>query len=315
MGVNISDGAGTGLRLLNNLIEDNQTHGIAIGRVNADAADRSLIQGNTVRRNGHHGMEIEGSNYVIEHNTVSDSGLQLGGTTGIHLYSSTLDGYCDDNQVRYNFSFNNHDRVGYDGNGIQADHWCDRNDISYNVVWGNDGAGIVVFDGADNRVANNTAHGNGQDPKRRSDQLGEIILSSQGSSVDRTRGNRVFNNLMLPTRAEVSGLLIDYTTADDANTLGPNQIGVRPAGSWAMQRGGRLAATQAELNSVSGITGNLVETPRLADATAPLAHGLRQTRTPTLAGVPVTGTIDLMGTVPVPTMSFFGAYYTAAGLN
>lgn len=316
MGVDLSDGAGTGHRITGNVIEDHETHGIAIVEVNASAADPTVISGNTVRRNGHHGLEVHGSHYLIERNVVSGSGLTMSGTSGIHLYSRTDDAYCDDNTVRYNLSYDNHDRSAYDGNGIQADHWCDRNRIHHNLVWGNDGAGIIVFDGADNQVFNNTARGNGQDPKRGPEQVGEVILSSQGPAVNRTRGNQVFNNLLLPTRAGVSGLLVDYWSQHQPNTLGPNHYPVRSDGGGLLQRGGRRATSGEGVDSLSGSRGNLVEQPALANAQAPLAQGWRLLRTPSLPGLwPGDGLADLQGVLPLSGMAFFGAYYTAAGLN
>ena len=314
MGVDISDGAGTGHRIIRNTIEDHQTHGIAIVEVNADPADKTVVADNIVRRNGHHGLEIHGSNYVIEGNTVSDSGLTLGGTSGIHLYSRELDGYCDDNVVRHNLSFNNHDRSMYDGNGIQVDHWCDRNEVSHNVVWGNDGAGIIVFDGADNRIIGNTTYNNGLDPKRASWQLGEIIVSSQGAHVNRSARNQVLDNLMVPLRAEVRGVLVDYWSEAQPNTLGPNHYAPRPLGSVLLQRGGRLADTPAEVDAITATTGNLVETPSFQDVAQPMAHGLQLVRTPALPGQPLTGQRDMLGRSAARQGSYFGAYFTAQGL-
>ena len=312
MGVDISDGAGQGLRLEGNLIEDHQTHGIAIVEVNASAAEPGLVLGNTVRRNGHHGLEIHGSHWRIERNEVSASGLRLGGTSGIHLYSRVDDNTCDDNWVRYNFSHSNQDRLLYDGNGIQADHWCDRNVISHNVVWANDGAGIIVFDGADNLVFNNSSQGNGLDPKRRPDQLGEIILNAH---LGRTQGNQVFNNLLLPSRREVPGLLVDYLTADRPNSIGPNHHAPRSDGGLLMQRGSRLATSASSLDSLAGRSGHVVEAPRLANGSTPLAHGLRLLRTPSLPGLRPPSGSDMLGVAAQDGMSFFGAYYTAPGLN
>jgi hypothetical protein len=134
MGVDIADGAGIGHAILRNRIEDSTTNGIGLG-VNADPADRTLIQHNTVLRSGHHGMEVQASNYQIEYNEVAQSGQAIGGTSGIHIYSAALgDGTGAGNLVRYNFSHDNADPWLSDGNGIQIDRWCDGNTLAYNVV-------------------------------------------------------------------------------------------------------------------------------------------------------------------------------------
>ena len=163
---------------------------------------------------------------------------------------------------------------------------------------------------------NNTARGNGQDPKRGPEQVGEVILSSQGPAVNRTRGNQVFNNLLLPTRPGVSGLLVDYWSEAQPNRLGPNHYPARSDGGSLLQRGGRRATGAAGVDSLSASTGNLVEAPALADAQAPLAQGFRLLRTPSLPGLwPGDGVADLQGVLPLSSMAFFGAYYTAGGLD
>lgn len=310
MGVNISEGAGTALRIEDNLIEDHQTHGIAIVEVNATAAEPSVVQRNVVRRNGHHGMEVQGSRYLIEGNTVSESGLSMGGTSGIHLYSRGDDGFCDDNIVRRNFSFHNHDRIAYDGNGIQADHWCDRNEISHNVIWGNDGPGINVYDGSDNRLIGNTLYGNALDPKRASWQLGEILIGSQGPQTLRAVRNQVSNNLIVPTRPEVAGLLVDYWSEASPNQLGPNQYAPRPAGAWLVQRGGQFADTAVEVDQVTGVAGNLVEQPNFVNVANPLAHGLSLQQAPSQRGPVPQGMRDMLGRGTAGQDSYIGAYYS-----
>lgn len=315
MGVSITSGAGTGHVIRDNLIADNLTVGIAVDRVNALAGDRSRILRNRVLRSGHHGMEIQGSNYLIEHNETAYSGQAIGGTSGIHLYSaSPAEDSGDHNVVRYNFSHHNRDVSASDGNGIQADQWCDDNEIAFNVVWANDGAGITLFDAANNRVYGNTALGNALDPAGTHGDRAEILLNSAGSATDRTQGNRVWNNTAVSVRAGVPALMLDARSAARSNSVGPNHLHSRTAMA-AMRRGAALLNTGAAIDAATATRGNLVEAPVFQNEAAPLQHGLRLARTPSARGAALrSGVLDMQGSTPVSGDSLFGAYFTPAGL-
>lgn len=314
-GLSISDGAGTGHQITNNLIEGHRTGGIGIGLVNASPTDRTRIAGNLIRNNGHHGIELNASNYLIEHNTTTGNGMAIGGTSGIHLYAKdAAENSGDDNIIRYNFSYANHDRIAYDGNGIQIDQWCDRNVVENNLVWGNDGAGIIVFDASDNRVTGNTAIGNMRDPKRGLWGAGELIVSTFSPAVDRTRNNLIANNVLVSTRADVPALFVDAATNDNPNTIGPNLMSNRQGG-WLLQRGTGMTRVAAELDALAGTSGNLGTAVSFMDEANPLGHGMRLQHTPPGLGVRLPGIRrDMMGTAPVKGLSLFGAYYTAPGL-
>jgi len=309
MGVSITDGAGSGMRIVGNRIEDSATVGIAVDRVNSDASDRSRFLRNTIVRSGHHGMEIQGSRYLIERNTVSDSGLTMGGTSGIHIYSSSAsEDSGDGNLVRRNFSYNNHDTQMSDGNGIQVDQWCDGNEVSYNVVWNNDGAGIILFDAADNRVFGNTAKSNARDPARTHGDRGELILNSAGTALDRTRGNQVWNNLLVADQPGVAALKIDATTANNANTVAHNLLHQRN-GDPVLQHASTAARTAAEVDAATGGTGTDVEAPVFAAEATPLTHGLRLVVPPQRRGAMVNKRIDMASQSPQGQASYMGAYY------
>jgi parallel beta-helix repeat protein len=311
MGVNIS--AGTGHLIKGNQILDNRTVGIGVDMVRADPADRTRIVGNTVLRSGHHGMEIRGSNYQIEGNVAAFNGQAIAGTSGIHLYSGGPgEDTGDGNIVRYNFAYANLDRGASDGNGIQADQWCDNNEIAFNAVWGNDGAGIIVFDGANNRVHNNTAVGNGVDSGHTHGGFGEIILNSAGAGTNRSQGNQLYDNLLIPTRPNVPGLYVDWITSFNANSFGPSLYHHR-AGGPLLNWGGQLALTATRVDQLSGSQGALDEVPQFANEAAPLQGGLRLLRTPGSRGQVVKGQRDLAARLPGPGDSFLGAYFTAAG--
>lgn len=315
IGLEIADDAGTGHQILDNLIEDSATTGISVTRAKSSPTDRTRIAGNQITRSGHHGMEINGSNYLIERNTVSYSGRLIGGTSGIHLYSaSPQEDTGDGNIVRYNFTHHNRDARLSDGNGIQIDQYCDNNEVSFNVSWANDGAGIIIFDGANNLVRGNTLKGNGLDPGRTHGDLGELIINSAGAQTNLSRGNRVVDNVIVATRPAVRGLYVDYTTAPNVNTVGPNLIHHR-AGGTVFQRGGQIGQTGAQIDSITATRGNLVEAPVFVKEAAPQYHGLKLARLPSAKGAPIASVKDMLGSSPQPTDGFFGAYYTSESLR
>ena len=312
MGVDITDGAGTGHAILRNRIEDSATNGIGVDGVNASATDRTLIQSNTVLRSGHHGMEVRGSNYQIEHNTVSQSGQAIAGTSGIHLYSrSAADDACDGNLVRYNHSHSNADTQASDGNGIQVDQWCDANTVAFNVVWDNDGAGIIVFDGNDNQVFANTARGNGRNPGGSHGALGELIVNGEGQP-GRPAANRVYDNLLVATRPGVPAMLVDSrAVAQGNNAVGPNLLYSTTGGTVLRWTDSQTLHSAAQIDAATGSHGNLVQAPAFANAAQPLANGLRLVAHPGANGVVLSGQTDLLGQSAQEGWAFFGAYFTA----
>jgi len=316
IGIDVTDGAGTGLALLRNRIEASSTNGIGIDGVNADAADRSLIQSNTVVGSGGHGIDLRGSNYLVEANTVTQSGQRSSGTSGIHIYSGVLgEGTGAGNMLRYNRSYANADALASDGNGIQIDQWCDGNTVAFNLVWDNDGAGIIVFDGSSNEVYANTAHGNGLDPGGTHGALGQLILSGSvaGQAVGRPAQNQIYNNLLVSTRLAVPALAVDSrAVAQPGNRVGPNLLHHAAGGAPLLAADSQVFSTAAEIDAISGIAGNLVLAPAFADVSQPLADGLRLEAFPGGSGVVLTGQTDLAGRTQRPTDTggaYFGAYF------
>lgn len=203
IGIDITEGAGPGLVVDRNVIEDSATHAIAIS-TNATATQRNAITRNTLRRSGHHGIELRGSFWRVERNDVSGSGRSIPGTSGIHVYSRGP----DDNIVRYNTSHANADTAESDGNGIQIDHGCDRNTVAFNLVWGNDGSGINIYEATDNVVYANTSLKNNLDPGKTHGALGEIVIGASPSD-SRTTRNRVFDNIAVSVRPDVPAIYVD----------------------------------------------------------------------------------------------------------
>jgi parallel beta-helix repeat protein len=312
-GINISDGAGTGNAILRNVIQDSSIDGIGVGGVNADPADPTLIQNNTVVRSGVHGIEINGSNYVIEHNNVSYSGQTSGGTSGIHLYrSGPTDIAVSGNLIRYNYSYLNADTVAADGNGIEVDQYCDGNTVVFNAVWGNDGAGIIVYDANDNKIYANTSRDNGHDSGHtHGSGFGELIISSSGIP-GRPAGNTLYDNVMVSTHTAVMALWVDtLAVAAGSNRVGPNLMYNTVGGPALRWTNSAQYTTAAQINTVTQGTGNLVALPAFVDVTQPLADGLRLGDFPGAVGTPLTGQTDLLGQPAQAGWANFGAYFTA----
>ena len=308
-GVNITDAAGTGHRILRNVISDSVVDGIDV-EVNSDPAERTLIQHNTITRSGTHGIEVRGSHYQVEYNIVSASGQTSGGASGIHLFSgSPSEDSGDDNWVRYNLSYANVDTRAYDGNGIEADQWCDGNTIAFNQVWGNDGAGIILYDASRNVVQNNTAWSNGVDSGGMMATRGEIVVS--GTAAATVVGNHVWNNIGASTRAAVSALYVDSRAVSGGNTIGANFLDNAAGGPVLRWTDSSTKQTAAAIDTITGIAGNLVAAPAFANTAAPLSDGLRLATLPALTGLVPTGLVDFAGASPASGDAFFGAYYTA----
>lgn len=310
-GIAITGAAGTAHQLLRNTITDSATDGIGV-EVNADPAQRTLIQRNTILRSGQHGIEVRASHYQVEYNTVTASGQAGGGgTSGIHVYSgSPGEDSGDDNWIRYNLSYANTDRVAADGNGIEVDQWCDGNVVAFNQTWGNDGAGIIVYDGSRNTIQNNTTWNDGADSG--GTHVGVAELAITGTSTATVNGNRVFDNLSFSTRAGVPALYVDTTAvAAGGNVVGPNMLWNGAAGMVLRWTDSSTKQTAAAVDAATGTTGNLVAAPAFTNTGAPAAGGLKLAAMPALAGVMPTGLADAANAAPAAGDAFFGAFYTA----
>jgi parallel beta-helix repeat protein len=309
-GVNITDGAGIGHQILRNTINGATVDGIGVD-VNSDPVTRTLISGNTITGSAQHGIELRASHYQVEHNVISGSGAaHTGGVSGIHVYRGTpTEDSGADNLVRYNASYGTSDPVASDGNGIEVDQWCDDNTVAYNLVWNNDGAGIIVFDGNSNAIEGNTAHGDGIDPGHtHTAALGELILG--GTSAGSTTGNHAWNNLLASTRAGVPALYIDTRALAGANTIGANlyySAGASPV-RWSDSQ---LLSTAAQIDADTGVPGSVIDAPSFVNAAAPLSGGLRLAAHPTRPGVAPTGDVDYLGAAVQSGWYFLGAYFTA----
>jgi parallel beta-helix repeat protein len=312
VGLTITDGAGTGHQFLRNLVVASVAHGISV-EVNADPAERTLIAHNTVTGSGQHGMEIRASHYQIEYNTVAGSGAGGGGgVSGIHVYSGgPTEDSGDDNLVRYNLAYGSLDPVAFDGNGIEIDQWCDGNTVAYNQVWGNDGAGIIVYDGSGNLVQNNTAWGDGLDSGHSHVARGEIVVS--GTAAATVHGNRVWNNVASSTIAAVPALYVDSRAVAGGNAIGANLYWNAASGGLVVRwTDGLYKQTAALIDATTGVPGSVVAAPAFANTTTKLSNGLRLTKAPALPGLMPAGQSDFAAVAATAGQAWLGAYFTAA---
>ncbi|MGF6528695.1 right-handed parallel beta-helix repeat-containing protein [Variovorax sp. PvP013] len=310
IGIDITEGAGLGLVISQNVIEDSTTHAINVA-TNATSAQRNAITGNTLRRSGHHGIELRGSFWRVERNDVSGSGRSIPGTSGIHVYSPGPDDNSgDDNIVRYNTSHANADTAASDGNGIQIDHWCDRNTVAFNLVWGNDGSGINIYEATDNLVYANTSLINNLDPNKTHGALGEIVIGASPSN-NRTTRNRVFDNIAVSTRANVPAIYVDGRAYLNANQVGPNLPYNAAGGTVVRWSDSTFLKDVASIDAITGIRGNVVELPAFVDYTNPLQGGLRLTRAPGGRGTALSNEIDFGNASSQSGQVNFGAYFFA----
>ena len=309
LGIWIGDGAGAGHRITGNTLTDNQTHGVAVDVINAPPEDPSFILSNTVTGSGIHGMEINGSGYVVEGNRVSGNGVAMSGTSGIHVYAKdAAQDAGDRNVIRYNIVTGQKETTGQDGNGIQIDQWCDGNTVAFNVAADNDGAGINLFDAGSNTVVNNTTTGNMRDSGGKHVYRGEIVLASDYTKrVDRTSNNRVLNNIAFATRPNVAAIVVEATTTDNNNAIGPNFIG--SAAGAPLYRWGTKGTGDGAGLPLNGQGPDLIGTPAFRDAASPMAGGLALTTAPARAGIPLDAIRDIAGrTYAAGEAPTFGAY-------
>ncbi|WP_431284861.1 right-handed parallel beta-helix repeat-containing protein [Humitalea sp. 24SJ18S-53] len=304
LGIWIGDGAGGGHRLIDNTLQDTQTHGIAVDVVNAPLGQETLIAGNRVARNAMHGMEINGNRYIVEGNIVWDNGHGLSGTSGIHTYSKdAAQASGSDNIIRYNIVWGQKETTGQDGNGIQLDQWCDRNQVYFNICFGNDGAGIVLFDAAECRVDNNTLFDNMRDSGGQHAYKADLVLASDFTkNVNHTYDNVLRNNLVVTLRRNIASVYVDPFASSRTREMAGNMFHHAGGGTtfvWNATRLANLAAWNAAKPGRPDLSADprFVDPQRLALA-PPEATGLRPRLAATRSGLALADmppTRDLLG--------------------
>lgn len=300
LGIWITQGAGVANRIENNTVQNCATHGIAIDRVNARKDEETIIIGNQVSGNGQHGIEVNGSWYIIEGNEVFGNGKSAPGTSGIHVFAKDAkEDAGDHNVIRYNVTYRNRELDGPDGNGIQLDQWCDYNEVYYNIAFENDGAGVNLFDAAHAKVFNNTLYGNCRNPNRNRPYQAELLLAGD-SRVDLTNDLVAANNIVVATGTGVSALFVDNLTANNVLSIHHNLLFHANGGSlysWAGKTGGEIM--QLPQTSGNKAHDNIVGDPMFAKsvpaAPADFAPG-KESKAIGAGSEPALGGRDLLGT-------------------
>ena len=319
LGIWIGDGSKDEHRLMNNKIFNNSTHGIAIDVINAREGHETIISGNQIYQNGIHGIEINGNRYIVEYNVVSKNGQSMSGISGIHTFARNEDQDAGDyNIIRYNISYGNIDKDGQDGNGIQLDQWCDNNQVYNNIVFGNDGAGINIYDGANNDVFNNTLYDNMKDPGNTHIYKGELVIASDFTeNIDHSRNNKIINNIIYATNKKNVAILVDKLSIDNNLTIANNILFHQDKGanlwSWGYVPG-KNNGFGKDINTWNSNTGytNFYADPLFINPQEPLNHGLKLRKaSPARAkGLETISSTDLDNN-PIGQIPDLGAYYQA----
>lgn len=266
LGIWIGGGAGGRHRIEFNTVQGHRTHGIAIDRVNLPAGEATVIRGNRIADNGHHGIEINGSRYIVEHNEVSGNGGALPGTSGIHCYAKDeREGTGCHNLIRHNVAWGQRDKAGPDGNGIQLDRWCDHNEVIGNLAYDNDGAGINLFHAAHNKVVGNTLHRNMRDAARSHlpRLKGELVITNDVDMAPRVTDIEVADNVVVARDPGVAALVLDGGSRGGIKLLA-NRLHHEGPGA-VLRIGDRDETRLADLEkAVAGARGNQASAPPFA---------------------------------------------------
>jgi parallel beta-helix repeat protein len=218
MGLWIGNGAGADSLVQGNTISGNALDGMAIDKIANLTGHATSIIGNTVTANGIHGIEIDGNNFIVNGNTVSDNGLSTSGGSGIHVFGGfegAPDAFGVENTITNNVTFGNRDDSGCDGNGIELDQYTHNNVVSGNLAYGNDGAGLALYDSYSNSISNNLLTENELDPGHTHAAMGDLSLNSQIGIT----ANNVFSGNIGSSASSVPAIFINMASSADNNVF------------------------------------------------------------------------------------------------
>lgn len=229
-----------GLAILANAVHDNDMKGIWLNGGTASGAQPVLIAGNGVWRNGETGIALHASHVRVEGNAVVNNGLSgLPGSSGIHVFGVMEgDGTGWFNQIGNNLVAFQRESDGFDGHGIQLDHFSGQNTVWGNRVHGNDGPGITVFSSMANLVAGNILSANAADPAGTRDgvaSLAEIFVGNSGFAPSLAAGNIVTGNTIDPATGSVAAIAVTMGAEAGGNAFGENSLGANDMFRWGEQ--------------------------------------------------------------------------------
>ncbi|MBP0465352.1 right-handed parallel beta-helix repeat-containing protein [Roseomonas sp. PWR1] len=239
-----------GLAILANAIHDNDMKGVWLNGAAATAARPAVVAGNQVWRNGESGIALHASHVLVDGNAVVNNGLAgLPGTSGIHGFGVTDgDGMGWFNQVSNNLVAFQREPDGFDGHGIQLDHFSGQNTVWGNRVHGNDGPGITLFSSTANIVAANSLSANAADAADTRDGqpvLAEIFLGNAGVAPGLTLGNLLAENRIAPGAEGAVAVAVTGGAEWGGNVFGANLAGAGDLFLWGRARAAGLDAWNA----------------------------------------------------------------------
>jgi hypothetical protein len=209
-----------------------------------------MVAYNSIHNNGGSGIEIDGNNFVIDHNLVMDNGLTVSGSSGIHTFAAgPAANSGNSNYIAFNTIIGTQAPAGVDGNGIELDEWTHNNVVYGNFTFGNDGAGIIAFGSGNNLIGANVMIGDGQD---RSPGQAELAIMGAG------KANSILDNITISIGAPVFAVLVDATAAALGQSLNGNifdETGQGPNYSWGSNVGSNVAIWNALTSGDDAFTG------------------------------------------------------------
>jgi parallel beta-helix repeat protein len=219
--------SGGGTYIDGNMIEGNAGDGIALNNTattsTSSPSTTIYVTQNDIIQNGAHGIEVESNYITVSGNFVNTNGLTVGGTSGIHCLGSSTTPYTGNyNSITFNVTSNQEDNEtggnGQDGNGLEADGQTIGNVFVQNLSFGNDGAGIVLYDSASNSVSGNVTYGNGINHLGSHSYPGEFVILDDASL---TKNNAAGTNVFLSDHATTAAVQFEVSTSF-GNTFGGN---------------------------------------------------------------------------------------------
>ncbi|MEO0831211.1 MAG: right-handed parallel beta-helix repeat-containing protein, partial [Pseudomonadota bacterium] len=207
VGMQLLNGTAENLRIEGCTLTGNDTAGVSATEFHGTSDNKIVLSGNQITQNGMQGVLLYANHWIVEYNEIHNNGLVgVPGTSGVHMIAETVDQEAGDyNIVRFNRISHQQDSDGWDGNGIQADHYSDFNIIHDNEIFLNDGAAVSVFDSEGTQVFNNFMYDNHLDPGFTHGEMGSIVLASRDINDDRTLNSEVYNNPIVVRNPAAAG--------------------------------------------------------------------------------------------------------------
>ncbi len=226
-----------GLAILANAIHDNDMKGVWLNGAAASVEWPAIVAGNAVWRNGESGIALHASHVLVDGNAVVNNGLAgLPGTSGIHVFGVTEgDGMGWFNQISNNLVALQREPDGFDGHGIQLDHFSGQNSVWGNRVHGNDGPGITLFSSTANIVAANVLSANAADPSGTRQGIAsaaELFFGNAGFAPGLSAGNLVTGNQIAPASDSTVAIAVTGGAEAAGNVFGGNLFPAEALFRW-----------------------------------------------------------------------------------